>query len=138
MRFSIRSRKVPSLLAVAFAAFLIAACSSEPMAYGTGNVSMSVPQSVSAGASASGSLVNRSGATLSFGAIGCYVETDRWEANRWQSLGPRTGLCIQPKYTLEDGKDFPFVFATPSESGTFRLRTLVEGATVLSGPFRVD
>jgi hypothetical protein len=123
---------------VVLIAALIGACNSEPMRYMPGPVSITVPASVSAGAGANAVLINRSGATLHFGAIGCYVQTDRWEGHAWQSLGPRTALCIQPVYTLEDGKDFPFSFGTPSESGTYRLRTLVEGDTVLSGSFTVN
>ena len=120
-----------------FFAFMLGGCAVDPSSFEVGPVSMVVPQTVAASVSVNAVLRNHSGSVVHVGAIGCYVETDRWDSGEWKSLGPRLTLCIQLDSAVATGTDFPFNFFSPAESGTYRLRTYVEGDSTLSGPFTV-
>jgi len=84
---------------------------------------------------------NRTGAPIKFGPPGCGT-IQEWRDGEWQTL-PRSDSCLAVIISLDDGKNFEFVFGVPAMPGMYRLVTGAVDShdvrlTVSSGPVVVQ
>lgn len=126
-----------SLIPLAVLVALGAGCAADPVTTIPDGVFITVAEPITAGSSVSAELVNHSDAPVSIGWLPCYIVTDRRVGNQWAEIPKQPAACILPEFTVGPGASFPFPFSGPATTGTFRVRTMVEGKTVYSAPFIV-
>jgi hypothetical protein len=123
------------------AALLGTACAAPDLSQGDTsgqfNLWVTTAAPITAGHSVAAVLRNASGGLVRIGAIGCYVQFDRFRAGAWEPVPPDYVVCTQPEYSIPTGGMFPFEFAAPAAAGTYRLRVGVESDVVRSAAFTV-
>lgn len=112
------------LAPLALGLLCIAACSSDQLArpapWADGGLSVTLLRNVpTTSLDVSAVLQNRTGGRIQFGPPGC-GDIETFANGAWRAV-TRGVLCSEVIYSLDNAREYPFVFSVPATAGRYRL-----------------